>query len=149
MIDFEIHPLIGVGAIEFGMTPSQVAYLIGPPDDFEVDESNNERREFRRENGLQAVYSENRGLVELGFSRNISELCFYGKAVFSLPELDVINQIIDADNHPYFLLGFVVFLSLGITLTGFHDENEDQKAVTVFEKGRWDSMKANMKPFKL
>lgn len=147
MNDLEIHPLVGVGALEFGMTASQVEYLIGAPDDFEVDESDNERREFRRDNGLQAVYSKHGSLVELGFSRNISGLSFHSNAVFAMPEMDVIELLTSVDSSPYFLLGFVIFLNLGITLTGFHDENESQKAITVFEKGRWDSMKASMKPF--
>jgi hypothetical protein len=32
-------------------------------------------------------------------------------------------------------------------MTGFHDDDESQKAVTVFAKGRWDGMKAKFKKY--
>jgi len=35
-------------------------------------------------------------------------------------------------------LGFLVLPTLGITLTGFHDDDVSQLALTVFEHGRWD-----------
>jgi hypothetical protein len=44
-------------------------------------------------------------------------------------------------------LGFIVLLNLGITLTGFHDEATDERAVTVFTRDRWDSIKEKLKPF--
>lgn len=31
--------------------------------------------------------------------------------------------------------------------TGFHDDDIDQKAVTVFERGRWNDLIPDLKPF--
>jgi len=147
---FEIYPLIGVGDIKFGMTSDQVADLIGLSDDYDIDESNSERREYRRDNGFQAVYSaRTKKLVEMGFSSNILELSFNDIYVFSKPEADVVKQLIIIDQNPYILFGFIVLNKLGLTLTGFHDGNKNQKAVTVFSEGRWDSMKTFFKPFSL
>ncbi len=37
-------------------------------------------------------------------------------------------------------LGFLVFTRLGVTTTGYHDDDEDQRAITVFPLGKWDEM---------
>lgn len=44
-------------------------------------------------------------------------------------------------------LGFLVFCDLGIALTGFHDDYEDDLAVTVFPKGAWEKDRLKFKPF--
>jgi len=147
MNDFDINPYIGVGKLKFGMTQDEVARILGKPHDLETD-SEGEVREFRKENGLQTAYSEiDRRLVEIGFSSNIETLTFNNTALFSNKPLDVFRFLLAADKQPYELLGFVVLLNLGITITGFHDEETEERAVTAFARGRWDSIKERLKPF--
>ena len=43
------------------------------------------------------------------------------------------------------ILGSLVLLDLGISMTGFHDGARERVAVAVFERGRWDRCKARMK----
>jgi len=45
-------------------------------------------------------------------------------------------------------LGFVLSLKLGIALSGFHDDDESQKAIHAFRFGDWDMFKDRMRPFK-
>jgi len=146
---FEIDPYAGVGKLKFGMSPDEVAQSLGPPDDVDID-AEGEIREYRNDNGLQTVYSTNdKRLVEVGFSSNISTLVFKKTALFTNKPLDVLRLLSAADKQPYELLGFIVLLNLGITLTGFHDKAADERAVTAFARGRWDSMQERLKPFKL
>jgi hypothetical protein len=35
---------------------------------------------------------------------------------------------------------------LGVTLTGFHDNDLDDKAMTVFEDGTWDDLVKDFEP---
>ncbi len=144
---FDIKPYIGVGSLKFKMRPDEVVGILGKPDD--VDEENGEElREYRVDNGLQTVYSSNvEELVEIGFSSNIIGLSYNGIELFRRSSADVLDFLIAEDKSPYALLGYIVLLSLGVTLTGFHDADEDQKAVTVFTKGRWNSMKDKLTPF--
>ncbi len=145
--DGEIHPYVGAGKLRFCMTRHEVEEILGKPSDVEIDPEG-EVREFRNENGLQTVYSEkDKRLVEIGFSSNIETLTFNNTALFTNEPLDVFRILLAADRQPYELLGFVVLLNLGITLTGFHDEATDGRSVTVFARGRWDSMKEKLKPF--
>ena len=80
---------------------------------------------------------------------NIETSTFNNIALFTNEPLDVFRTLIDADKQPFELLGFIVLLNLGITLTGFHDEATDERAVTVFTRGRWDSMRKKLKPLSL
>lgn len=43
--------------------------------------------------------------------------------------------------------GSIVIPEIGMTFTGFHDDNEADKAVTVFPLGRWDPWKDDFIPF--
>jgi hypothetical protein len=147
--DYEINPNAGVGKLQFGMTRDEVVEILGKPDDVEID-SEEEVREFRNENGLQTAYSrKDKRLIEIGFSSNIKTLTLNNTALFTNEPLDVFRILLAADEQPYELLGFIVLLNLGITLTGFHDEATDERAVTVFTRGRWDSIKEKLKPFKM
>jgi hypothetical protein len=87
-------------------------------------------------------------LVEIGFISNIETLTCNNTALFTNEPLDVVRILLAPDKQPYELPGFVVLLNLGITLTGFHDQATDERAVTVFTKGRWDSEIEVLKPFK-
>jgi hypothetical protein len=143
--DWVIHPYVGVGQLTFGMTPDEVAAVLGPPHDSELIADMGEIREQREQAALQAVYSaDNKRLLELGFSPPIAGLEFEGVQLFAVPSDDALRRIIQRDPAPLTDVGFVVFFEFGITMTGFHDGDEAQKAVTVFEKGRWDDIKPEM-----
>ena len=134
-MNFTINPLIGVGDVGFGMTTVQVASLIGTPDDSEIEEDSNEMREYRRKSGIQAVYSKGeRELVELGFGRNIEEVSYFGVPLFTADDKDVYDRLCADDNNPFLLYGFIVFVEIGVTLSGFFKSDDYDKAVTVFKK---------------
>ena len=59
--------------------------------------------------------------------------------------ISVIKRLFLLDSSAATYLGFLVFLELGISLTGFHDDDEDQKAFTAFERGSWDKRKMKLK----
>jgi hypothetical protein len=46
------------------------------------------------------------------------------------------------------VLGFVLSLKLGLALSGFHDDDDSQKAIHAFRFGDWDMFKNRMRPFK-
>jgi hypothetical protein len=46
------------------------------------------------------------------------------------------------------VLGFVLSLKLGISISGFHDEDESQKAIHAFRYGDWDMFRSRMQSFK-
>lgn len=42
-----------------------------------------------------------------------------------------------ADSSPFEDVGFVVFDKIGVAATGYHDEQEDQRAITLMRTGTW------------
>jgi hypothetical protein len=84
------------------------------------------------------------GVVEVGILPEIpTDIC--GVDVFSDP--GAFSKLCALDGDPREILGFIVLLNLGITMTGFHDGDEGQKAVTVFTRDRWNKFKPDMNPF--
>lgn len=132
---FEIHPLNGVNNVSFGMSPSLVAQEFGVPES-KIQNHLNQLVEFR--SFMNVAYSDpDLSLCHVGFGRQMSGVFLGGVNLFGDPPGDVLKKLIDLDGEPYLYLGFVVFLRIGISLTGFHDDDIDQKSVTLFAEGAW------------
>jgi hypothetical protein len=54
----------------------------------------------------------------------------------------------ELDPEPYLFVGFIIFLKLGITLIGFHDDDIYNKALVVFNHNEYEEYIHAMKPFK-
>ena len=144
---FEILLHVGVGPLRFGMTPAEVAAQLGPP---KISRRNMLKKLSESRGRIATMYEKDTDrLTEVGFSRFVENLTYRGMNIFKDPDQAVLKKLGNEDGKPYQVLGFIVLLNLGITLTGFHDENEDQKACTVFSKGIWGIEKDELKPFKL
>jgi hypothetical protein len=148
--EFDLKIYIGAGLLRFGMTRKQVEDVLSPPDKTKRTTFRNETQEFRRDNGLQTVYSAAEDtLVEISFYGNQS-VAFEAMDVFQTPGTEVIRRLSEADGKPLETVGILVFLNLGIAMTGFLQEDEPgQKSISVFAKGRWDSEIEDLKPFKM
>ncbi|MCP1573125.1 hypothetical protein RB25_11240 [Herbaspirillum rubrisubalbicans] len=145
---FDIKPYLGAGDLRFGMSHAIVEELIGAATRKKTGFLG-ETTEYRRENGLLTTYRLNTNeLVEVGFSRNILELEYEGIKLYTDPPREVFRSLVNIDGNPYESVGFIVLLNLGMTLTGFHDDDDIyQRAVTVFARGRWDGELRDLKPF--
>lgn len=143
--EFEIKPYLGVGPLQFGMTPQEVAAALGPPEA--------SRRHFMKtlieyRDWLVTMYEKDTDrLYEVGFGRFFETLTYQGTNIFKDPDPEVLRKLCAEDGQPYQALGFIVLLKLGMTLTGFHDGDEEKKACTVFAKGTWGVEKDELKPF--
>lgn len=145
---FDIKPYLGAGPLRFGKTRKQVEDVLSPPDKTKRTTFRNETQEFRRDNVLQTVYmAAEDTLVEISFYGNQS-VAFEAMDLFQTPGTEVIRRLSEADGKPLETVGIVVFLKLGIAMTGLLQEDEPgQKSISVFAKGRWDSEIEDLKPF--
>jgi hypothetical protein len=118
------------------MTKDDVAAVLGPPEESDVH--------FLRE-----AYEDRLGSSVITIYGNRS-VTFEDTDLFHAPGMEVIKRLADADGKPLETVGIPVFLNLGITMTGFLQEDEPgQKSISVFAKGRWDSEIGDLKPFKM
>ncbi len=139
---FEIISYIGAKPLLFGMTPSQVEEFIGPPK--RVTENNSGEPSASYES-LSIRYSKrDQTLVEIGFLPT-AMVTIGGMNPFT--QKNVFGELLRQDSCPYESYGFIILLDLGITLTGFHDNDPDQLAITAFVRGRWDDKKGRFKRF--
>ncbi len=138
---FIFEPFVGPLPLRFGMAPEEVASLVGVPDRVFPDPFDN-RSESR--SGYSLGYDANSAqLSEAVFSTG--ELFFHGVNLFGVE--DVIDFLRQFDPSPKTAVGIVFFLNLGLSLTGFHDGEEDQKSITVARKGHWDEFVEDFVPF--
>jgi hypothetical protein len=63
------------------------------------------------------------------------------KGIDVFKDTDAFAKLIKEGRKPFEYMGFVILLDLGVTLTGFHDNDESQKALTAFARGRWDHLR--------
>jgi hypothetical protein len=144
---YVITPYIGVDSLKFWMKPKEVETIIGQPDSVSINHLK-QRVEFRSFMNIAYSPDEHENLVHFGFGRQMVDLNYKNIFLFTEEAKIALQKLIDEDHQPFLYLGFVVFLNLGMTLTGFHDEDISQKAVTLFPHGAWDKRIPKLKPFK-
>ncbi|HUT12617.1 MAG TPA: hypothetical protein VMY42_19125 [Thermoguttaceae bacterium] len=60
---------------------------------------------------------------------------------------DFLRKACEHDGDPKDVYGFIVLKRLGIAITGIHDWDESQLAVTAFSEGDFDDLLAEASPF--
>ncbi len=130
-----IHPLL------LGMSRSQVEQAMNETPD--AGKSRIVGEEVLYFAQARVVMRDDR-VVEIGLSPP-ARVYLRGKLLFDDPT--IWRELLADDGDAQESLGFIVLRKLGLTLTGFHDDDPAQLAVTAFEAGRWDALRQEMKPF--
>jgi len=138
----DMQPYASVGPVRFGMSETEVRAVLGAPQSPRKDGSGDLVLRY----GYLRVTVGVSGAVEVGVVPEIPTT-HAGIDIFSSPS--AFAGLCLMDGAPQESSGFIILLKLGITMTGFHDGDESQKAVTAFVAGRWDVFKPEMKPFSL
>jgi hypothetical protein len=138
-VRFDIEPGVGALPVRFGMPKSQVRALLGPPEGSTTIWDNSGTVDFWFRSTVNVGY-DNDGLANhLGFSPGDFELTFRGTVIWSLCEQPDPNLVLlRFDPAPFERLGFLVFNGLGVTTTGYHDDDEPQRALTIYLPAKWD-----------
>jgi hypothetical protein len=142
MQHFNIKPLLSVGPVRFGLEPSEVEGLLGPA--VSATKNRDGEREERRD-GITVRYGAESGKV--------AEVAFGPEVVVTIDGLsileadDPVRELAARSRDVVECLGFIVFLDLGLTLTGYHDDAPEQRALTAFAPGHWDSMRSHFVRF--
>jgi hypothetical protein len=145
----DIMPYVGVGPLRFGHGPDETRLLLGEPRATRAQPA--KLREMHN-GGIACIYEGERdrlGLVEIGFTKTVRDLEYIGVRLFEIPRMEAVRRLVGDDPDVAEALGSLVFLCLGLTMTGFHDGREESLAMTAFTRGRWDIHISKMKPFRL
>lgn len=136
----EIQSYKSVGPLQFGMNEVAVRLALGEPVSSSTDRQGNQVLRYKDLNCTLGP----EGLLEVGVLPELP-VRLRGIDLFNSPT--ALEAVCEMDGCPQEFLGFLVFMKLGVTMTGFHDQDESQKAVTAFASGRWDILMPQMKPF--
>lgn len=141
---FEIISYVGAKPLLFGMTERQVEAIIGPPETIMTNGLGEPDASYE---SFSIRYSkQDKKLVEIGFSKT-ARVTILGINPFT--QKHGFHDLVRKDSCPYESYGFIILLDLGITLTGFHDNDPDQLAITAFVRGRWNDDKIEFHKFQL
>lgn len=131
---FRIDPYVGAGPFRFGMSESEVLAQGLVP--------RNRRLNRRGEVDLRfgdfsmRLGADDGRLCEIEFDR-MCQVTLADISVFG--DQNVLDQIVSLDNQSYEYAGVLVFFGLGLSLSGFHDQNETGKCLSAFCRGYWDA----------
>lgn len=139
---FEIISYVGAKPLLFGMNQGQVEAIIGPPQNMTTNGFGEPDASYQ---SFSIRYSkQNKTLVEIGFSPTAIVTI---RGINPFTQESAFRDLVRQDSSPYEYVGFIILLDLGITLTGFHDRDPSQLAITAFARGRLDDMKSQFKRF--
>ncbi len=145
--NIELLTYSSAGGAKFGMTPGEIETILGAPDSVG---SNYFKQRIEYRSFMNVGYSVDDNLaVHFGFGPQMIGIKFNDIFLFKEVSKTVLKKIIARDGSPFLCYHLVVLLNLGLTLSGFHDNDESRKSVTLFERGTYDDDKDRMKPFKL
>ncbi|QSX37100.1 hypothetical protein [Shewanella sedimentimangrovi] len=136
---------ISFGPIKFGMSEAEVFNSLGKPI---CTRTNNENELEYHYNGFIVRFD--------AVSKKVREGTFLPKESGMLQvndisldwQGDVLKELCRIDGDPHEFYGYIVLFNLGVCLTGFHDGDDAQKAISAFRKGDWDQFKRDMAAFK-
>jgi hypothetical protein len=136
---FDIEPGVGALPIRFGMHRDQVRRLIGAPEGSTTIWDKSGTADFWLRSCVNVGYDNNAIVNHVGFCPGEFELWLNASIIWSAEEHPDPNPLLlRADPTPGERLGFLVFNRLCVTTTGYHDDDESQRALTVFPPGKWD-----------
>jgi hypothetical protein len=137
-----VTPYLSIGPLLFDMNPREVEALMGPP---QLIRTNRRGERDERRAGIALRYDKDTaGLVEVSIARGPTVL-IQGVSIFC--SVNPLASLAAIDPSCYECLGDVVFFSLGMVVPLSILDADPTPWITIFVRGRWDSMKAKCKPF--
>ena len=139
------EPYIGVPPLIFGMSMKEAVAILGEPQARQISTYGLA--------GQQLVYDEinlafdtDERLFQIGFDRHYSGSLLFND-VDLLRHPDALKRLSEIDDKPYIWVGFILFMSLGIRLGGYHEQADEGRTISIFHRGRYDSKMPRFKSF--
>ncbi|MCU0924809.1 MAG: hypothetical protein MUF44_01860 [Hydrogenophaga sp.] len=145
----KIIPYTSLGDVRFGMTPQEVHAKWGQPSE---TGKNYQKKQVDYYEYINVAYSlgDNSQVIHFGGGRKAFGVEIQGVRLFDNPPKTVLEKILTLEKKPFlFLKNVLVLFDLGITLSGFLDDEEDDLAFSMFPEGGMDRHLSLMKPFKM
>jgi hypothetical protein len=134
---FDIEPYQGAKPIMFGMSRETVHQFLGmPKQSFPVWDGSGVTEHYE---GFNVGYDLQNRVKHLGFTPGSLDLAIGGQTIWNRQrQSDPNSVLLELDPLPVEFVGFWIYLQLGVTTTGYHNDDPSQHAVAVFPQGGMD-----------
>lgn len=137
----EIHPNVGLAGIAFGASLDEVQQRWGKP----ISIAKNRMGETVSTYPDVRLTFDGVGLAEIGVAPEANPIVVGARPLFSKADFE---RLVREDGQAQLVLGFVILENLGLTISGVHDGDTEQLALTAFRAGRWEPLREQIKPFR-
>ena len=134
-MDWNIEPFIGMGPVKFGMSPSEVSEILGPPEDIDAD--GDDLCEYRAID-MPIINYRNDAVTEIEVFYDVKNVTFEDVNIFEDDGLDVLRKLELKNAGAKTYVGAIMFESLGIAAGRLDEDVPGEHSVTAFCKGLWD-----------
>lgn len=139
MRSFNVVPFVGAVPLVLGMPRVEVHALRGMPQVQCEPTAWQGRSDSWEDGNIQVGYDANHHVNHIGFGPGCFALTLDGAPLWSpIDHPDPNPFLLERDPHPRESLGILVFDGIGVTTTGYHDDDENDLALTVYPRGAWD-----------
>ena len=136
---FDVQPYVGAHPIVFGMGPAEVHALLGAPWRERSPTWGGGFSDYWMECRINVGYGDDMAVKHVGFTPGRFSLSLSGSPLWSPADHPDPNpRLLQLDPDPVEHLGFLIFNRIGVTTTGYHDEDQDDRSIAVYPRGAWD-----------
>lgn len=157
MSDWTIEPYVGAGPLKFGMSPADVAAILGPPEStseisasFALAGQDDMAEAFRDRTTEVRVGADRKTilpkldyvkgkLVSIDFSPSTRDLELNGTRLFKLKPKERIVQLIESSGTVFQSFNGYIFLDFGLSMASVENARSNP-TICVFAKGDFDSL---------
>lgn len=141
-----IESFEGMGPIRFGMTPGDVAAVVGAPDRSRKGLRPGTFKELRGIEVPIVRYTDNR-VTEIEAFYELQSVTFQKISVFQTSGAQVLRQLEELNGGAMISVGIVLFNNLGLTAGRLDDESRTGHSITAFKAGIWNDKIADFENF--
>jgi hypothetical protein len=145
-MQFDIEPYVGALPIRFGMTRAEVRALLGEPMSSHPNWDGTGSCDFFEDATFNVGYDRAVVVDHVGLTPRMAPVFLNGHRLWTAEQPDPNPLLLSLDSNPVEYVGFLCFPRLGITTSGFHDDDPNQCALTVFPRHRLSEWLAEAKP---
>lgn len=136
-MDWNLRPLAGAGPMNFGITPEDAVKLLGAPRRT-IQRPSGKTQEYRTIADPILTFNARSRLIEITFSKYVENVTFEGVDVLNSNWESVFNLVQAQDNDLLDVVGSVVSVKLGLTLTNLDGDSDDEKSISLIVAGAND-----------
>jgi hypothetical protein len=146
-VAFDIEPFVGALPVRFGMNRDEVHASLGRPEASRPIWNKSGTTDYWNKARINVGYDNAGTVTHAGFGPGGYTLSLRGRQLWSIAEQPDPNPLLLLlDPTPLESVGILIFPAIGISTSGYHDDDDAQLSVTASPPGAWDDVLKKARP---